>query len=157
MKTDTIFLFCYLNFINYFNLLGGIHDYFGEKILKTKVVFMKCEKKYPPGDSAEPSAPRFALRSGPQAQPSHQVVSIYFYFALHETTLVSRFLAKIVVKPPRRLKKINETRSQKKKIRFPFKTINFQIHLYNRWNYQQTFIKFFSGTFSKLQEYSVFG
>ena len=69
--------------------------------------------------SAPASAPRFALRfglrSGPRAQPSHQVVSIYFYFALHETTLVSRFLAKIVVKPPRQLKKINETRSQKKK------------------------------------------
>ena len=54
-------------------------------------------------------------RLGPRAQPGHQVVSIYFFFALHETTLVSRFLAKILVKPPKRLKKIHETRSQKKK------------------------------------------
>ena len=63
-------------------------------------------------------AERFALHSGPRAQPGGQVVSIYFYFALHETTLVSRFLTKIVVKPPRRFKKIIETRSQKKKTRF---------------------------------------
>ena len=63
---------------------------------------------------ADPAGPS-GLRSGPRAQPGQQVVSIYFYFALHETTLVSRFLAKILVKPPWRLKKIHETRSQKKK------------------------------------------
>ena len=44
-KPCLFFLFCDLDFINFFNHLGGIHDYFGKKILKTKVVFMKCEKK----------------------------------------------------------------------------------------------------------------
>ena len=33
------------------------------------------------------------------AQPDTQVASIYFIFTLHETTLVSRFIAKIVVTP----------------------------------------------------------
>ena len=39
------FLFCDLNFIIFFNLLDGIYDHFGKKILKTKVVFMNCEIK----------------------------------------------------------------------------------------------------------------
>ena len=126
-KPCLFFLFCDLDFINFFNLLGGIHDYFGKKILKTKVVFMKCEKKNNLNHlvtrlgiraSVPALAPRFVLRSGlrsgPRAQPSQQVVSIYFYFALHETTLVSRFLAKIVVKPPRRLKKSMKPGHRKK-------------------------------------------
>ena len=70
---------------------------------------------------AEREARSGGRSGGPRAQPSHQVVSIYFYFALHETTLVSRFLAKILVKPPRRLKKIHETRSQKKRHGFYLK------------------------------------
>ena len=29
----------------FLNLLGGIHEYFDKKILKTRVIFMRCEKK----------------------------------------------------------------------------------------------------------------
>ena len=36
-----------------------------------------------------------------------QVLSIYFIFTLHKTTLVSRFIAKTVVKPRKISKKIN--------------------------------------------------
>ena len=47
------FLFCNLEFNDFLNRLGGIHDYFGQKILKTQVVFMKCKKQiettWPPG------------------------------------------------------------------------------------------------------------
>ena len=68
------------------------------------------------------SAPRFALRSGGRTQPGAQVVQIYFYFELYQTTLVSRFLAQIFMKPPKRLKKISETTSQKINARFPSKT-----------------------------------
>ena len=48
--------------------------------------------------------------------PGGQVISMYFYFALYEITLVSRFLSKIVVirETTRRFKKIIETMSQKK-------------------------------------------
>ena len=50
-------------------------------------------------------APLLALRSCPRTQPNDQVVSIYFYISLLETSLVSRFLPLIVVKPPRKFKK----------------------------------------------------
>ena len=91
--------------------MGGIHEYFAIN-LETKVVFMKCEKKKlkPLGHPAGPSG----LRSGPRAQPDAQVVSTYFIFALHETTLVSRFIAKIFVKPPKKIKKTNEPGHKKK-------------------------------------------
>ena len=61
-----------------------------------------------PRVGAEAGAERFALHSGPRAQPGGQVVSIYFYFALHETTLVSRFLTKIVVNTTKTVQKIIE-------------------------------------------------
>ena len=65
---------------------------------------------------------RFAAEAAAEAktpwtQPNAKVVSTYFIFALHETTMVSRFIAKLSVKPPKISKKINETRSQKKKMR----------------------------------------
>jgi len=55
-----------------------------EKI-ETLVVFMEGKKKKlkPPG--------AHALGGGPKAQPGHQVVSINFIFAFHETTKVSIF------------------------------------------------------------------
>ena len=31
--------------MTFLNLIGGIHDYFGKKILKLKVVFMECKMK----------------------------------------------------------------------------------------------------------------
>ena len=63
---------------------------------------------------------RFGLRSGPRAQPSHQVVSIFF-FALHEYHFgFQDFLAKIVVNTTKKVKKNDETRSQNKKNRHGF-------------------------------------
>ena len=48
-----------------------------------------------------------------------QVLSIYFIFTLHKTTLVSRFIAKTVVKP--RKNQLNQVK--RKKSRFIDKTI----------------------------------
>ena len=76
---------------------------------------------------AGPSVIRFRLRaplsfcSSPQAQPVVQVVSVFFYFAIHETTLVPIFLTKIDVKLPR-LKK--RKRGHKKKPLFLFTTLS---------------------------------
>ena len=78
-------------------------------------------------------APLLALRSCPRTQPSDQVVSIYFYISLLETSLVSRFLPLIVVKPPRKFKK--SLKPAQKKARFLFQTLlqlfwlKFQLHI----------------------------
>ena len=73
---------------------------------------MRKKKLKPLGHPAGPSG----LSSGPRAQPDAQVVSTYFIFALHETTLVSRFIAKIFVKPPKNKKK-SMKRGHKKNMR----------------------------------------
>ena len=39
------FLFCDLDIIDFFEVFGGIHEYFGTKNLITWVIFMKLEKK----------------------------------------------------------------------------------------------------------------
>ena len=39
------FLFCDLDIIDFFEVFGGIHAYFGTKNLISWVVFMKLEKK----------------------------------------------------------------------------------------------------------------
>ena len=78
---------------------------------------MKCGKK-----KLKPWASGWVL--GPplraSGQPDAQVVLTYFIFALHETNLVSRFIAKISVKPPKKSKKPDHT--QKKNARSPIKT-----------------------------------
>ena len=87
--------------------LGGIHETRQKKIKL-------------PGHPAGPSG----LRSDPRAQPGQQVVSIYFYFALHETTLVSRFLAKNTRETTKKVKKNSWNQiTRKKKTRFVFKTL----------------------------------
>ena len=96
-----------------------------EKI-ETLVVFMEGKKKnwnhLVPRLGLRTSALRFALGGGPKAQPGHQVVSIYFIFAFHETTKVSIFLPPFSWNHPKFKQIINETRSKKKKEWFPIKT-----------------------------------
>ena len=83
---------------------------------ETLVVFMKYQKKnwnHLVPRVGPPSAP--APASATRAHPRHQVVSIYFIFAIHETTKVSNFLKNIFVKPPKIQTIIHETRFPKKK------------------------------------------
>ena len=44
-KPCLFFLFCDLDFMNFFNLHGGIHEYFGKKILKPKWYSWSAKKK----------------------------------------------------------------------------------------------------------------
>ena len=43
-KPRIFFYFCDLDFIDFFEIFGGIHEYLAIN-LEAKVVFMKCEKK----------------------------------------------------------------------------------------------------------------
>jgi len=52
--------------------------------------------------------PHNGRSGGPRAQPGHQVVSIYFIFAFHETTKVSIFLVTFSWIPPKIQLIINE-------------------------------------------------
>ena len=91
------------NFWWFSRILGQIN-------LETMVVFMKLKKKFK------------ALwhLAGPEGfSPSG---FNFFFFALHETTMVSRFIAKLSVKSPKNKKQINETRAQKKNARSPLNT-----------------------------------
>ena len=45
METASIFLFCDLDFMHFFNLLAGIHEYFGKKIFKPKWYSWSAKKK----------------------------------------------------------------------------------------------------------------
>ena len=56
-KPCLFFLFCDLDFIIFFNLVGGIRDYFGKKILKTKVVFIRAPFRPPLRPSGPAEAP----------------------------------------------------------------------------------------------------
>ena len=67
----SIFIFSELDLDDFLNRIGGIHDYFGKKILKPKVVFMECKMK--------------------KLKPLVRPAGPFFCYALNETTLVSRF------------------------------------------------------------------
>ena len=109
----------------FLNLLGGIDDYFGQKILKTKVVFMKSKRKKlkPLG---HPTTLGLGRRSAshftPTVGPSRVAKWFKIIFILHfmKPPWFQDFITKTVVKPPKRLQKIIETRLRENKTRFLF-------------------------------------
>ena len=70
--------------MHFFNLLGGIHEYFGKKIFKPKWIHevRNKNKLKPLADTIGPERWSGGRSGGPRAQPGQQVVSIFF--ALHE-------------------------------------------------------------------------
>ena len=80
------FLFCDLDFVNYF-LLAGIYDYFGKQNLeKNRCIYEVRIKKY-----WKQLRGWEGRNTGPKAKSGHQV-SNYFHCATSGTTLVLIFL-----------------------------------------------------------------
>ena len=82
------FLFCDLDIIDFFEVFGGIHEYFGTKNLIPWVVIMKSIKKklIPPWRPAGPSDLRSGLRSALHVplRPSgsaglQRVINLFFH------------------------------------------------------------------------------
>ena len=99
-------------------ILGGIHENVVRKNWNFGGIHGRQKKKLkPPGAQAGPSGLRFGLRpkrrpEGPAWAPGGFNL---FYFCLPWNHQSFNFSATIFVKPPKIKKKINETRSQKKK------------------------------------------
>ena len=152
--------FCDLVFINFFDIFGIIHEYFGKKTWKPFVVFMKVEKKVEtwrplvvfmkweteinwnhlvprlglwkfdggrrrPSASSNPSAnfhgPSLGTRwfqfisfSHFMKPPKPSRFQLIFLSTFMKPQMVSSFLAKNTRETTKNIKKIVETRSQKK-------------------------------------------
>ena len=113
MKTTHIFFILWAGFHWFFDDFSGIHGYFGRKNWKPWVVFMKPDKKINWKLSGATLGPR---ASAPALGPSAAPESFQFIFlsGFMKSPKVSIFLPKNIRETNETIKKINETRSEKK-------------------------------------------
>ena len=122
MKTTHIFFISWPGFHWFFDDFSGIHGYFGRKNWKPWVVFMKPDKKQYKLSGATLSSRASAPALGPSAAP--ESFQFIFLSGFMKPPKVSIFPAKNIRETTETIKKMNETRSQKKTW-FLFKTFKF--------------------------------
>ena len=107
------FLFCDLDFIDFFDCFRGIHGYFWEQKIENLGWYSWNQTKKNLNFLGTPLGPRTSVRrfaplSGPRAQRGAREVSIFFVGFHEYHPRFSIFAAKISVNTPETIKKINE-------------------------------------------------